>query len=70
MKKYELVTKQMVNDYKVYAINAYITEKYCHENNSKYSSNKHKKLIEKALYGDHNWHKLREVLNEVTERKV
>ena len=70
MNKYELITKQMVNDYKVYAINAFITEKYCHETDNKYSDKKHKKLIEKALYGDHHWHKLREVLNEVTETKI
>ena len=68
--KYEKLTKQMVNDYKIYAINAYLTERYCgQEKEQKYSSQKHKKLIEKALFGGHNWHRLREVLNEVTEGK-
>ena len=65
-----MVTKQMVNDYKVYAINAYLTERFCgQESNKKYSSQKHKKLVERALFEDHNWHKLREVLNQVTEAK-
>ena len=39
--KYEMVTKQMVNDYKIYAINAYLTERYCgsgQESEYKYSS--------------------------------
>ena len=41
MDKYELVTKQIVADYKVYAINAFLTERYCRETDQKYSNQKY-----------------------------
>ena len=41
MAKYELVTRQIVADYKVYAINAFLTEKYCQEYDQKYSNQKY-----------------------------
>ena len=45
----------MCNDYKRHAINAFLTEMYCaDENNPKYSS-KYKDLKEKALHGHRSW---------------
>ena len=43
LRKYSILVHQMVRDYKVYAINAFITEKFCMEADKfKYSSSKHK----------------------------
>lgn len=60
----------MVTDYKIYAINAFLTEKYCCGDDEQYSGQKHRMLIEKAQFGDQKWHKLREVLHEVTDEKI
>lgn len=51
IRKYTTLTKQLANDYKRHAINAFLTEMYCGDDNPKYSS-KYKDLIERALYGD------------------
>ena len=58
IRKYTMLTKQLANDYKRHAINAFLTEMYCGDQNPKYSS-KYKDLIEKALYGEEGWHKLK-----------
>ena len=47
IKRYVSVSKQMAEDYKRHAINAYITESYASK--PKYPS-KHRALIEKVLY--------------------
>ena len=57
-------------DYKRQAINAFLTETYCSgDENPKYS-NKHRDLIEKALYSDKGWHKLRKQMLMVGDRRV
>ena len=65
IRMYTNLTKQMVVDYKKKAINAFLTGQYCGSDNgtaqSKYSD-KHRELIEQALYGDMNWHKLKSLL--------
>ena len=50
-KKYTTVSQKMVNDYKRYAINAFLTENYSKDEFKKYSD-KYKELVEKALYAD------------------
>ena len=59
--KYTQLVKQMAEDYKRQAINAFMTNSYCGPDEVKYA-NKHKDLIEKALYGTTGWHKLRDKL--------
>jgi len=60
----------MAHDYKRYAINAFLTEMYCDaETNPKYPS-KHKELIERALYGDQGWYKLKDKLLEINDMNL
>ena len=56
----------MVIDYKKYAINTFLTEMYCHNVNNK-SQSKHKEMMERALYQDKAWHKLRETMRRNTD---
>ena len=49
IKKYTDLSRQMVIDYKKYAINAYLTEMFC-ENVTNKGQSKHKDLTERALY--------------------
>ena len=57
-------------DYKRYAINAYLTEKFCiGPENPKYST-KYRELTERALYGDKNWHKLKDQLCEKLDENL
>ena len=67
IRKYVNLTKQMAHDYKRYAINAFLTEMYCDtKENPKYPA-KHKELIERALYGDQGWYKLKDKLLKVND---
>ena len=67
--KYTALIKLMAEDYKRQAINAFITNSICGASDKKYS-NKHKDLIEKALYGGTAWHKLRDRIYEKTEQDL
>ena len=58
----------MVNDYKRYAINAFLTENYSKDEFKRRYSNKYKELVEKALYADQGWYKLRKLLREKTNK--
>ena len=49
IKKYTALSRQMVIDYKKYAINTFLTEMYCDITQTKGQS-KHKDLLERALY--------------------
>ena len=59
--KYTALSKQMVLDYKRTAVNAFLTGSFCA---TKKNDSKHKELIERALYGNQGWHRLREVLQK------
>ena len=56
-------------DYKKKAINAFMTGKYCNASDSKYSQ-KHKELIERAMYGSLTWHRVRQMLIEDSSRHL
>ena len=58
LRKYTNLAKEMAMNYKRQAINAYLTETYCGDDNPKYA-HKYRDLIEKALYSSKGWHKLR-----------
>ena len=49
LRRYETLSKHMVNNYKMQLVTSFVTEQYCNEGAQKYSG-KHKDLIEKALY--------------------
>ena len=55
MRKYTNLAKEMAMNYKRQAINAFLTETYCGDDNPKYA-NKYRDLIEKALYSSKGWH--------------
>ena len=60
----------MASDYKRYAINAFLTEMYCDaQENPKYPA-KHKNLIERALYGEEGWFKLKDKLFKVNDSNL
>ena len=61
IRRYVSVSKQMVEDYKRHAINAYLTE--THAQKPKYES-KHRALIEKVLYEEKGWHTVRQEFEE------
>ena len=63
IRKYTALSKQMVLDYKRQAINAFLTGSYC-EGAMKKNISKHKALIERVLYGEQGWHRLRVILQK------
>ena len=70
LRKYTSLTKSLASDYKRYAINAFLTEMYCSgTENPKYSS-KYKDLIERALYGEQGWHKLKDRLLKMNDKNL
>ena len=62
--KYTELTKQMVVDYKRMAINTFLVGRYCSNPEYKNMGSKHRKLIERALYNDQKWYKLRKMYQQ------
>ena len=52
-------------DYKHAAINAFMTEYFC-ENNNRFLG-KHREMAEKALFGNSTWYKMREQIKDLKQ---
>eukprot|EP00354_Favella_ehrenbergii_P005229 CAMPEP_0170474968 /NCGR_PEP_ID=MMETSP0123-20130129/16700_1 /TAXON_ID=182087 /ORGANISM="Favella ehrenbergii, Strain Fehren 1" /LENGTH=126 /DNA_ID=CAMNT_0010745171 /DNA_START=282 /DNA_END=662 /DNA_ORIENTATION=+ len=69
MRKYEALSKYMVDDYKRQITASFLTERYCHENAEKYTG-KYKDLIEESLYSEEDWYKMRYTLKKIADEKI
>ena len=83
IRRYAQLAKQMTQEYKRLAINNFLTEMYCKQQDggaegsissegavSQKFVSKHKSLIEKALYGETNWYKLREQQSLILDKQM